>query len=152
MSYLEEYEGTRYKYIEGMEEEIITQRYQREDYIERLVFQGKIAMSDLYLMRAVSFFRICTARMVAEWLTYYRNRYGEEACKELPMPKQDNDAIDISDGIISDRFVANIEERLSKLGEISAIIHTVYIDKTARGGISQFTVTLLTSQPLICAG
>ena len=53
MGYRDEYEGTKYKYIESMEHENVTGKMFRMDYIERLVYQGKIARSDIYLLRAV---------------------------------------------------------------------------------------------------
>ena len=38
MSYRDEYEGTKYKYVDGIEQEYVTTKMLRADYIERLLF------------------------------------------------------------------------------------------------------------------
>ena len=137
MGYRDEYEGTKYKYIESMEHENVTGKMFRMDYIERLVYQGKIARSDIYLLRAVMFYRICTAKMVAEWILFYRLRYGEIECENLPILRPEIDLLE--DGIdptgsFTDRYVSTIEGRLKKLGQYSVVLHEAYVDRSSKNG------------------
>ena len=136
MSYRDEYEGTKYKYIDGMEHEYVTGKMFRMDYIERLVYQGDIARSDMYLLRAVMFYRICTAKMVAEWIMYYRHRYGVTECEDLPIPLPEKDLLEEGSdptGSVTDRYVSTLEGRLKRLGKYSVVLHESYADSISGG-------------------
>ena len=119
------YENTSFRYREGLELIKIKDKMVHPDYIERINYNGDVAPSDMYLLRGVLVFRVATARMVAEWLIYYRNRYGNEACDSLPLLKPQSDILENDTGIPPD-YVKSIEERLKKLAKKSVLFHMKY--------------------------
>lgn len=128
----DEYEGTQFRYDKEMNLQKVTDKIQHPDVIERLVYQDNIALSDMYLLRAVMFFRVCTARMVAEWIVYFRTKYGEEECKRLAMPTPDYNILAQKDGIIPDKFVVDVEDRLKKLARKNVLLHEKYMNSSKR--------------------
>ena len=126
----DEYEGTQFRYDKEMNLQKVTDKIQHPDVIERLVYQDNIALSDMYLLRAVMFFRVCTARMVAERIVYFRTKYGEEECKRLAMPTPDYNILAQKDGIIPDKFVVDVEDRLKKIKKKNVLLHEKYLNSS----------------------
>lgn len=63
-------------------------------FMDRVVTTGDISKTDFFYLRAVVFFRVCSAEMVAEFLSYFRNYYGSVECSELLQPAISSKSID----------------------------------------------------------
>lgn len=75
-----------YKYEPGMEANLKysdTIRNVSPDFLERILTAGGVTKTDLFLLRAVVFYRIATADMVVEFLQYFRHYYGARECANL---------------------------------------------------------------------
>lgn len=63
-------------------------------FMDRVLTTGDITKSDFFYLRAVVYFRVCNAEMVAEFLRYFRNYYGSEACSGLLQPVMSSKDVD----------------------------------------------------------
>lgn len=126
MEYRELYEGTSFRYENGMQLERITEKLVHPDSVERMTYAEDVTAADMFLIRGIMTFRIATARMVAEWIVYYRNRYGEEDCNKLPLLSPEYDVTDPDAGVIPESFVLKIDHRLRKLARKSIVYRMMY--------------------------
>lgn len=75
-----------YKFEPGLDAKLKyseTIRNVSPDFLERILTVGGITKTDLFLLRAVLFYRIATADMVVEFLQYFRHFYGAKECEKL---------------------------------------------------------------------
>ena len=64
------------------------------DFLERILTVGGVTKTDLFLLRAVLFYRIATAEMVAEFLQFFRHYYGAKECEHLLVGGMGSDGVD----------------------------------------------------------
>lgn len=114
------------RYTPGMErEKVFRTNYVGPDYMDKISTMDTATKSDYFLLRGVLFFRQATARMVADYLIYFRNRYGQEECKNLPMLPVYSHSDEGLEG-----YWLKIRKRLLKLTKCNLL----YCDKYKRNG------------------
>ena len=78
-------------YVPGMDAELKYDNKARDmmtaHFMDGIMVTGDIFKTDYFYLRAVLFLRIANAEMVAEYLRYFRNYYGNEECMNLLLPK-----------------------------------------------------------------
>ena len=111
----EQYGQTIFRVDETTEVKKVTEKMVLPDYVERISYNGELTPSDMFLLRGVQLFRVATARMVAEWLLYYRNKIGTDS-QDLPMLFPDRETwSDEDEWSLPNSYVKTIESRLAKL-------------------------------------
>lgn len=81
------------RYVPGMFAELNFADKQRNvstDFIDRVLASGDVTKTDFFYLRAVTFYRIASAEMVAEYMRYFRSYYGAIECTNLLQPKVPN--------------------------------------------------------------
>ena len=127
-----QYGSTIFHVDESTEVKKITDKMVVPDYVERITYNGELTASDMFLLRGVQLFRIATARMVAEWLIYYRNRTGE-GTEELPLILPDRETWNgVDDWVLPNNYVKTIESRLEKMAKRNIIFHLCYTSSRPR--------------------
>lgn len=126
----EQYGQTIFRVDETTEVKKVTEKMVLPDYVERISYNGELTPSDMFLLRGVQLFRVATARMVAEWLLYYRNKIGTDS-QDLPMLFPDRETwSDEDEWSLPNSYVKTIESRLAKLARRNVLFHLCYTHRT----------------------
>lgn len=78
------------RYVPGMDAEANYAEKIRNvsnDFLDRVLMGGEVFKTDFFYLRAVAFYRIATAEMVAEYMQYFRSYYGAVETSNLLQPK-----------------------------------------------------------------
>ena len=108
------------RYVPGME---ATANYAEKirnvtnDFLDRVLMGGEVVKTDFFYLRAVSFCRIATAEMVAEYLRYFRNYYGTVECSNLLQPKVATNAENML--VREEDYLKSIDEIRSRLNRLA---------------------------------
>lgn len=111
-------EECEYSYHPGMTLDLNFAEKQRNvspDFVDRMLLSEDVSYTDYFLLRAVVFYRLATAEMIAEYILYFRNYYGSDVNKLL-MPNIQNNETDMF--LQEDKFDRNedmIRYRLNRL-------------------------------------
>lgn len=109
------------RYVPGMDAEVYYSEKIRNvstDFLDRVLVGGEVFKTDFFYLRAVTFFRIATAEMVAEYMRYFRSYYGTVECSNLLQPrvatKAENPLLREED---YQKSITEIRSRLNKLAK-----------------------------------
>ena len=109
------------RYIPGMDAEVnyvSKLRNVSTDFIDRVLMTDEVSKTDFFYLRAVTFYRIATAEMVAEYIRYFRWYYGASECTSLLQPNVSSKAVD---PLVREedyqRDAAEIRSRLNRLAK-----------------------------------
>lgn len=126
----EQYGQTIFRVDETTEVKKVTEKMVLPDYVERISYNGELTPSDMFLLRGVQLYRVATARMVAEWLMYYRNKIGTDS-QDLPLIFPDRQTwSDADEWSLPNSYVKTIESRLAKLARRNVLFHLCYTHRT----------------------
>lgn len=126
------------RYIPGMDIEanyVDKLRNVSTDFIDRVLMTNEVSKTDFFYLRAVTFYRIATAEMVAEYIRYFCSYYGASECTNLLQPNVSSRTVN---PLVREedyrRDAAEIRNRLNRLAKKHLLFsYTVNSEEVTKG-------------------
>lgn len=112
------------------------------DHLELIAGNGFLTEMDYFILRSVMFYRRATVDMVADYIIYYRNRYGARECSNIPLPPvwvKGSDVVDEENTIRE--VLKNLRHRLMRMAKKGLVYAERYM-AGENGGFDGYVFTI----------